>query len=149
MSNPAPLVLLVEDSVDSAEMYGTFLTHVGFRVTVATNAAEAFTKAVGEVPDVIVTDVRLPGGPDGLALAKKLRLDTRTTRLPIIVLTANAFDEDRARAYAAGCNLFLTKPCAPTALASSARALLCSDGQRHQRRQRAPSAQARLIPQLL
>jgi two-component system cell cycle response regulator DivK len=126
MSNDSPLALLVEDHCDTAEMYARYLEHAGFRVTVARTAAEAFLKAVNQAPAVVVTAVRLPDGPDGVTLAAKLRLDRRTNHLPIIVLTGDALTKDRNRAYAAGCDVFLTKPCSPLVLAEQARTLLRS-----------------------
>lgn len=121
MTNLAPLALLVEDNTDLAELYAAFLEHVGFRVATAGNAAAGFITASTEQPHVIVVDVRLPGGPDGLTLAMKLRLDRRTRHIPIVVLTGDT--EHRARANAARCDAFLTKPCLPTVLAHHLRTL--------------------------
>jgi CheY-like chemotaxis protein len=120
------VALLVEDNADAREMYVDFLSSVGFRVVAAESAVEGFASALAECPDVIITDVRLPGGLNGLTLATKLRLDVRTNHIPIIVLTGDAFAADRARALAAGCDVFLTKPCLPTVLADHARALIAA-----------------------
>ena len=124
--NTAPLALLVDDNTDSVEMYATYLRHIGFRVTSCASAAEGFSRSVGEEPDVVVADIRLPGGPDGLTLATQLRLDHRTRHIGIIVLTGDAYPADRVRAIAAGCDVFLTKPCLPTVLAEHARSLLAA-----------------------
>jgi two-component system cell cycle response regulator DivK len=121
-----PVALLVEDNADALDMYATFLASVGFRQLPAQSAVEGFTLALAERPDVIITDVRLPGKLDGLTFTTKLRLDVRTTHIPIIVLTGDAFAADRARALAAGCDVFLTKPCLPTVLADHARALIAA-----------------------
>jgi CheY-like chemotaxis protein len=122
----APVALLVEDHADVAEMYATFLTGVGFHVIVATTAADAFAQALAQHPAVIVADLRLPGGADGLQLSTKLRLDRRTTRIPIIMLAGSALPRDRDRALAAGCDVFLTKPCLPSVLADHVKTLLAA-----------------------
>jgi len=66
--------------------------------------------------DAIVTGIFLSGLFDGLELVRRVRADERTRHKPIIVLTGCAFDEDRERARAAGCDVFLTKPCLPGTL---------------------------------
>jgi CheY-like chemotaxis protein len=117
------LALLVEDDEDARAIYATFLSCDGFEVLTADSASPAFDAAVAYRPDVIIADVRLPGTADGITLTLKLRLDPRTTRIPIIIITGNALPQQRERGMAAGCDLFLTKPCTPDALAEHARTL--------------------------
>jgi CheY-like chemotaxis protein len=73
---------------------------------------------------IIVTGMLLPGHIDGLELIARLKSDERVRSIPIIVLTACAWDAERERAHAAGCDLFLTKPCPPHALVTEIRRLL-------------------------
>jgi two-component system cell cycle response regulator DivK len=66
--------------------------------------------------DVVVTGIRVPGPFDGVELVRHLRTNATTQDRPIIVLTACAFTHDERRARAAGCDVFLRKPCYPEAL---------------------------------
>jgi CheY-like chemotaxis protein len=126
LSDRKPLALMVEDDQDAAAIYSAFLSRVGFEVLFADSANTAFQVAVDRRPDVIITDVRLPGGADGIRLTTKLRLDVRTTKIPIVIVTADALVEHRARALAAGCDVFLSKPCMPDVLAEHARTLVAA-----------------------
>jgi CheY-like chemotaxis protein len=119
-----PIALIVDDNEDCCDIFSTFLTRVGFEVAIAATATEAFRLAVARPPDLVIVDVRLPGGPDGLMLTTKLRLDVRTTHVPIIVLTGDVLSATRARALAAGCDVYLTKPCPPDALVNHAQTLV-------------------------
>ena len=65
-------------------------------------------------------DVSIPG-LDGWAVTRALKSDPNTARLPVIVITAHAFPEDRAMAKAVGCDGFLTKPCEPKTVLAEVR----------------------------
>ena len=91
-----------------------YLRAQGFDPIVMDDPDEALRQAAHV--DLIVTGIRLRASDDGLALIHRLRQSDATRATPIIVLTACAFDEDRARAFAAGCDTFLVKPCTPEAL---------------------------------
>jgi two-component system, cell cycle response regulator DivK len=95
-------------------MYAMYLRVQGFDPIVMDDPDEALRQAAHV--DLIVTGIRLRASNDGLALIQRLRQSDATRATPIIVLTACAFDEDRARAFAAGCDTFLVKPCTPEAL---------------------------------
>jgi two-component system, cell cycle response regulator DivK len=112
-------ILLVESHDDSRDMYADHLRWCGFTVQTASTTDEALVRA--QDADVIVTEIRLHGSFDGVELVGRLRADGVTNRTPIIVLTACAFDTDRKRARAAGCNVFLSKPCLPDRLVTEIR----------------------------
>jgi two-component system phosphate regulon response regulator PhoB len=82
----SPLILLVDDDADTREMYGLWLSSSGFAVDQARDANEALTKVKSAMPDVVVTDVTLPG-IDGFALCREIRRDDRTARIPVIAVT--------------------------------------------------------------
>jgi hypothetical protein len=111
-------VLLVEDDADTRELLTTLLQRCGARVTAVGSASEALMTIALTQPDVLVSDIAMPG-EDGYALIRKIRLrDADQGRwLPAVALTAYARDEDRARALAAGYQRHLTKPVDPAALA--------------------------------
>ena len=106
-------------------MYKTYLLAQGLNVVAARNGMEGFTRACETGPDVIVTDVMLPS-IDGWELVERLGADTRTSRIPVVIVsgyTGPGF-EDRARRL--GCARYLSKPCLPDALADVIRRLLPS-----------------------
>ena len=115
-------VLLVEPPTDDRAMYAMYFRARGFDPTELDDADEAFERAAQA--DLIVTGIRVRARSDGLALIDRLRKHPATRAIPIIVLTAHAFDEDRARAEAAGCDCFLAKPCAPDVLVAEADRLI-------------------------
>ena len=81
----------------------------------AANTTDEALNRAAEV-DVIVTGVQVPGSFDGLELVRRLRADVRTESKLIIVLTAWALHPSREQALAAGCDIFLAKPCLPDTL---------------------------------
>jgi DNA-binding response OmpR family regulator len=114
----SPRVLLVEDDRDTREMYTLYLEQSGCVVEQAHNGNQAFSKVIERFPDVVVTDLAIPG-LDGFSLCRKLKLDERTCELPIIALTGRFLSsEDVARARSEGCETVLLKPCLPETLLS-------------------------------
>ena len=103
-----PLVLLVEDDRDTREMYSEFLSHSGLRVAEAPSGRRALERAGEQCPDVVVTDIAMPG-MDGLELSRRLRTSPPTHDVPIIAVSGNPSE----RAREAGVDVVLTKPCAP------------------------------------
>lgn len=86
------------------------LTHAGLDVAEAHNGLQAIEKAGDLLPDVIVTDLGLPG-IDGYELCRRLQRDTRTSRTPIVAITGRYFSAaDVARARREGCHAVLLKP---------------------------------------
>lgn len=104
-------VLVVEDQPDQA-LFMRALLQGSYSVVVAANDAEALARLeeLGEKAGLILMDISLSGGADGLTLTRRIRADRRWTRVPIVVTSAHAFEQDRERALAAGCNAYLTKP---------------------------------------
>jgi two-component system cell cycle response regulator DivK len=115
----APTVLLVGSAQDDRVMYAEYLRIAEFHTVEINDTADAL--ALAETADVIVTGVRVPGPFDGIELLRRLRADGRTKDKPIIVLTACTFQPDQQRAYSAGCDGFLPKPCLPDTLVSEIR----------------------------
>jgi CheY-like chemotaxis protein len=136
-----PVVLLVQPERDDRDMYVEGLRYEGFTVLPVSTAHEALIAAPQVA--VIVTGILLPGHMDGLELVGRLRKDERTKSLPVVVLTACAWDAERERAHAAGCDLFLTKPCSPHALVTQIGRLLAM-----RRVPRPNPARARLVTML-
>jgi two-component system, cell cycle response regulator DivK len=112
-------VLLVDPYDDSRDAYATFLQSLGFRVYATDNTDDAW-ELVPQA-DVLVTGLRVPGRVDGLELIRRLRSNATTQMMPIVVLTAAVYPSDEQEARNAGCDVFLTKPCLPVALATEVR----------------------------
>jgi two-component system, cell cycle response regulator DivK len=103
------LILIVDDSPSSLKLARVVLQGEGYDVHTATDAEEALRLMQTLRPSVILTDLRLPG-IDGLALARRLKADAATSDIVILVLTGCAMEGDEARALAAGCDGYITKP---------------------------------------
>jgi CheY-like chemotaxis protein len=102
----------VEDHEDNRNIYRTILEHYGYRVLVATDGQNGIRLAREEQPDLILMDLSIPV-VDGWEATRSLKLDELTRSIPVIALSAHALDEDRARAWDAGCDGYLAKPVEP------------------------------------
>ena len=119
-----PIVLLVEDDQDGRRMYADWLTGAGFRVSQAHNGLQALERAVDSLPDVVVTDLNIPG-IDGFELTRRLKQDPRTRDIPVLAVTGYAaFAADPDRARRAGIEAVLPKPCSPGDLETAIRSLI-------------------------
>ena len=107
-------ILLVEDNELNREIAQEILCEYGFRVDTAENGAVAVEKVSTAAPgsyDLVLMDVQMPV-MDGYTATRKIRAldDPARAKLPILAMTANAFDEDRRNAMESGMNGFLSKP---------------------------------------
>jgi two-component system cell cycle response regulator DivK len=123
MADPGrPVVLVVDDNDDTRAMYAHLLTLAGFEVKLAANGDEGLA-AADERPGVIIMDLAMPG-LNGWEATRRLKTGERTKDIPVIVLTAHSLDHYREVAVAAGCDAFLSKPCAIEDLVGEVRRLL-------------------------
>ncbi len=107
-------ILLVEDNELNREIAQEILREYGFRVDTAENGAVAVEKVSTAAPgsyDLVLMDVQMPV-MDGYTATRQIRAleNPALARVPILAMTANAFDEDRRRAMESGMNGFLSKP---------------------------------------
>ncbi len=130
------VILVADADPDARQIYSKFLEYHGFHVVAVTTGRDAL--AVAPAVDAVVTEIPLTGDIDGLELIERLKGDSRTSGIPLIVVTSRAWSTDRDRANVAGCDLFLSKPCLPHDLMDSIRRLLA----RRRRRERAATIQA-------
>ena len=103
------VVLIVEDNPANLLLARVMLERGGWQIVEARTADEAQQILQSTTPDVILMDVGLPAR-DGLSLTSELKATPETSAIPIVVLTAHAMMSDRDRAYAAGCDGYLSKP---------------------------------------
>jgi two-component system, cell cycle response regulator DivK len=122
-SDSAPLVLIVEDDPETRQLYVTVFESEGFRTDEAHNGLQALEKANAIAPDLILTDIAVPG-IDGIELCRRLRSDKRTEAIPLLAVTG--YDDRRYpdRVLQAGANRVLLKPLDPETLVEEARRLL-------------------------
>jgi two-component system phosphate regulon response regulator OmpR len=115
-------ILVVEDNERLRDRLSRYLTEKGFRVTAASDAAEARRKLSFVNPDLMVLDVMMPG-ETGLELVDSLRRVEGST-LPVLLLTARGAPEDRIAGFEAGADDYLGKPFEPLELVLRIRAML-------------------------
>ncbi len=123
--NPAaPLILIVEDDLDTRVLYREFLSHSGFRTADAHNGHQALAKARELGPDAVVTDLAVPG-MDGFEFCRALRASMLTRDIPIVAVTGHTeYLEQPDRFADAGIAQVLVKPCAPDLIVGALRRLL-------------------------
>jgi len=115
-----PHILVVDDDKRLRELLRKYLTDQGFRVTVATDAADARRKLDGLAFDLLVLDIMMPG-ESGLALTRSLR---EKDGVPILLLTAMGEPEDRIAGLETGADDYLAKPFEPRELVLRIRTIL-------------------------
>lgn len=109
--------LIVDDEADSRDLLATILTLNGAQVTAAANVVEAVEKFQSLKPDLIISDIGMPG-EDGFSLIKKLKAfnEQQKHKIPAIALTAYASHSDRLKILSAGFQMHLAKPIDPEEL---------------------------------
>ena len=116
-------VLIVEDSKTIASVVKYYLELEGFEVLLAQNGLIGLETAKRELPQVIVTDVNMPG-MDGVAMVRALRADESTRDISILMLTSESSVESETQGLDAGANDYILKPVEPRRLASRVKALM-------------------------
>jgi CheY-like chemotaxis protein len=141
------IVLLADSDADTRTMYSEFFRFHGYRVVSVLTGRDAL--ALAPRVDLVVTESLLPGDMDGLELVTRLKGDELTARLPVVVVTACAWNTDRDRARRAGCDLYFSKPCLPHDLMRAIRRLLGASKLRRAERKARTTVPAPIPPHLL
>ncbi|MCL1464562.1 ATP-binding protein [Argonema galeatum] len=103
-----PRILLADDNADMRD-YVKRLLEQSYEVETVADGAAALVAAIDRIPDLVLTDVMMPG-LDGFELLRQLRADPRTREVPIILLSARAGEESRVEGLEAGADDYLIKP---------------------------------------
>jgi CheY-like chemotaxis protein len=103
------LILLVDDNPINLKLASEVLMAGGYRTVTAADAEQARELLNTLIPDLILMDIALPG-MDGLSLTKLIKAEPRLRHVPVIALTAYAMRGDDAKALAAGCDGYISKP---------------------------------------
>ena len=106
MTEPNPLILIIEDEAQMRRFLRASLTSNGYQVTEAETAEDGLSQAAARNPELILLDLGLPD-QDGLVVTQRLREWAKT---PIIVISARGREEDKIQALDAGADDYLTKP---------------------------------------
>lgn len=116
-------VLVVDDEKDIVQLIRYNLEREGFKVESALDGNEALKKASDTKPDVILLDIMLPG-KDGYEVIKSLNQNEKTSRIPVIFLTAKSAEFDEVLGLELGADDYIVKPISPRKLISRIRAVL-------------------------
>ncbi len=117
-------ILVVDDEPHIIEVVRDYLKQAGYRVLTARDGRTALTIARHEQPDLVVLDLMLPGGIDGLDVCRSLRQDPALADVPIIMLTARIEETDRLIGLELGADDYVTKPFSPREVVARVRAVL-------------------------
>ena len=118
-----PSILIVEDEAPLVELLTYNLQRAGFRTSVARDGDEAMLAVEETHPDLVLLDWMLPY-VSGIEICRRLRRDTETRDLPIILLTARSEEDDRVRGLEAGADDYVVKPFSPSELIARVRAVM-------------------------
>jgi len=102
-------VMVVEDNEKNRKLMRVVLKAKGYNVIEATTGEEALSLLKGNIPDIILMDIQLPG-IDGLTLVKQIKADVLTKDIPVIAVTAYAMKGDEQKILETGCNAYVSKP---------------------------------------
>jgi two-component system, cell cycle response regulator DivK len=104
-----PLILVIEDASDNQVLIEQIFQDSGYVVNCVQDGVTALAWLATQLPNLILLDLSLPE-IDGWEVARRLKADRRTAKIPIVAVTAHAMKGDKEAAIAAGCDDYLTKP---------------------------------------
>jgi two-component system alkaline phosphatase synthesis response regulator PhoP len=130
-------ILVVDDEEDILELVQYNLTKNGYKAVCVGTGENALKAAKADSPDLIILDLMLPG-LDGLEVCKILKADSRTSAIPIVMLTAKGEEADVVAGLELGADDYVTKPFSPRILLARLRAVL-------RRKSREPADERRVI----
>ncbi|RYY54624.1 MAG: response regulator [Chitinophagaceae bacterium] len=119
-----PGILVVEDNVELRALIRDTFSN-GYQVEVAPDGLRALEIAFDNIPDIIISDVMMPG-MDGFDLCRVLKTDPRTSHIPVILLTARSTQSDQVSGLETGADMYLTKPFSTRILELNVRNLLAA-----------------------
>ena len=119
-----PLLLVIDDNHDIRELVGELMKDE-YNIATAPNGKEGLRKASKYVPDLIICDVMMPG-MDGMEVCAKLKSETITSHIPVLMLTACSLDEQRVQGYESGADGYLAKPFSSAVLKAQSASLIAN-----------------------
>lgn len=119
----AEKILIIDDDATMVNLLSTVLEFEGYETRKALSGKEALESIDGDLPDIILLDIMMPG-MDGFEVLARLRGDARTERLPVIMLTARTEDRDIFEGWRRGADEYVTKPFDPRELVQAIKNVL-------------------------
>ena len=116
-------ILVVEDQEDARRIVRDLLAASDYGLVEATTGEEGLALAERERPDLILMDIQLPG-IDGYEVTRRIKANPALKNIPIIAVTSYALSGDDKKAFAAGCDGYVTKPFSPRELLAKIREYL-------------------------
>ena len=108
-------ILVIEDHEENRRLLRDLLTSFGYELTEALTGEEGLIAAAANPPDLILMDIQLPG-IDGYETTRRIKANPALQHIPVIAVTSYALSGDDVKAFAAGCDAYVTKPFDPVEL---------------------------------
>ena len=112
---PGKRILVIEDHEENRRLLRDLLTSFGYELIEAVTGEEGLTAAEAERPDLVLMDIQLPG-IDGYETTRRIKAKPALNHIPVIAVTSYALSGDDVKAFAAGCDAYVTKPFDPAEL---------------------------------
>ena len=116
-------ILVIEDQEDNRQIVRDLMAASGYELIEATTGEEGIAAAARERPDLILMVIQLPG-IDGYEVTRRIKANPQLKSIPIIAVTSYALSGDDKKAFAAGCDGYVTKPYSPRLLLAKIREYL-------------------------
>ena len=116
-------ILVIEDQEDNRRILRDLLTSASYEMIEAVTGEDGVALAETHRPDLILMDIQLPG-LDGYEATRRIKANPELRQIPIIAVTSYALSGDEAKARAAGCDGYVTKPFSPRQLLAKIREFL-------------------------
>lgn len=107
---PGIRILLVEDNDINRQLLGDYLNYCGHEVVSMEDGSEFFQVVTQFQPHLILLDLKLPGANDGYSLLEQLKQKPQLRHIPVVIISAYAFEVDQRRALNLGASKYLVKP---------------------------------------
>jgi len=124
---PNPRVLIVDDHADLRKLIALSLGSADYELIEAVDGPGALDACEQHTPDLILLDLMLPGGIDGIEVCRRVREDARLAHTKVVLLTAADQAVQRERAAAVGVDHYFPKPFSPQQLRELVESLLAAD----------------------
>lgn len=127
----AKVIMVVDDEAAVVAVIKVNLKLAGYKVMEAFDGQQALDHLQEQTPDLVLLDIAMPPGMDGVDVLRRMRNSDKTRHIPVVMLTAYGSTEARAEAEKLGCYLFVDKPFEPAELVSIVgRVLAAADEER-------------------
>ena len=116
-------ILVIEDHEENRRLLRDLLTSFGYELIEAASGEDGLIAASAQPPDLILMDIQLPG-MDGYETTRRIKGNASLRQIPVIAVTSYALSGDDVKAFAAGCDAYVTKPFDPAELLEKIRSYL-------------------------